>query len=128
MPPEPALLEVHNLCTEFGHGDHAIRAVNNVSFSLAKGEVLGLVGESGSGKSVTLRSILGLTRRYGRLQGQVFWQGQDLLLLAERQFQKVRGRDIAMIFPRTDDLAESAADSGGSNHGIAEGPYRSDGG
>ena len=98
MPPEPALLAVQNLCTEFGHGDHAIRAVNNVSFSLAKGEVLGLVGESGSGKSVTLRSILGLTRRYGRLQGQVFWQGQDLLLLAERQFQKVRGRDIAMIF------------------------------
>jgi len=69
-----------------------------VSFSVREGEVLGLVGESGSGKSVTLRSLLGLSRRYGEVSGEVRWMGQDILSLPERKLRPIRGGEIAMIF------------------------------
>ncbi|WP_439529981.1 ABC transporter ATP-binding protein [Pannonibacter sp.] len=91
-------LEVSNLSVTFPVGAATLPAVRNVSFTLAPGEVLGLVGESGSGKSVTLRSILGLTRRYGQIEGAVRWKGQDLLALNEAALRRVRGREIAMIF------------------------------
>ncbi|NBN63844.1 ATP-binding cassette domain-containing protein [Microvirga tunisiensis] len=91
-------LEVSNLSVTFPVGAAALPAVRDVSFTLAPGEVLGLVGESGSGKSVTLRSILGLTRRYGRIDGAVRWKGQDLLALNEPALRQIRGKDIAMIF------------------------------
>ncbi|MGB3177741.1 MAG: ABC transporter ATP-binding protein [Albidovulum sp.] len=92
------ILEVANLCTTFTRGGVALPAVRDVSFSLGKGEVLGLVGESGSGKSVTLRSILGLTRRYGEVTGSVRWQGQELTAMSERNIRRIRGNEIAMIF------------------------------
>ena len=91
-------LEVSNLSVTFPVGAATLPAVRDVSFTLAPGEVLGLVGESGSGKSVTLRSILGLTRRYGQIEGAVRWRGQDLLSLDEAALRRVRGREIAMIF------------------------------
>ena len=69
-----------------------------VSLNVCRGEVLGLVGESGSGKSVTLRSIPGLTRRYGKLSGQVLWQGEDLMAMPESAMRPILGKDIAMIF------------------------------
>ena len=92
------ILTVNNLSTTFHGGGLDLPAVQDVSFSVGRGEVLGLVGESGSGKSVTLRSILGLARRYGTVTGEVLWQGQDLCAAPERTLREVRGRDIAMIF------------------------------
>ncbi len=92
------ILEVDNLCTTFTRGGVALPALRNVSFSVGKGEVLGLVGESGSGKSVTLRSILGLARHYGEVTGSVRWQGQELTAMSERHIRRIRGREIAMIF------------------------------
>ncbi|OAN92968.1 ABC transporter ATP-binding protein [Sulfitobacter geojensis] len=92
------LLEVNNLSTTFHRGGVALPAVRDVSFSVGQGEVLGLVGESGSGKSVTLRSILGLSRRYGQVTGDVRWIGQDIASLSERKLRHIRGGEIAMIF------------------------------
>lgn len=91
-------LKVEGLTTRFGTASRALCAVNNVSFTLKRGEILGLVGESGSGKSVTLRSILGLSRRYGSTTGRVFWQGRDIASLPERDMRRIRGGEIAMIF------------------------------
>ena len=98
MTERSTILEVENLCTTFKRGGIELPAVTDVSFSLGKGEVMGLVGESGSGKSVLLRSILGLTRRYGEVGGQVRWQGQDIAHMSEKALRHVRGREIAMIF------------------------------
>lgn len=92
------ILEVSNLCTTFARGDVSLPAVRDVSFSVGEGEVLGLVGESGSGKSVTLRSILGLSRRYGDVTGSVRWKGAELTDMSERHIRRIRGREIAMIF------------------------------
>ncbi|MCY1126562.1 ABC transporter ATP-binding protein [Frigidibacter sp. RF13] len=92
------ILEVRNLSTTFARAGRALPAVRDVSFTLGRGEVLGLVGESGSGKSVTLRSILGLSRHYGTVTGEVRWKGRDIASLSERALRSVRGREIAMIF------------------------------
>ena len=62
-----ALLEVRNLCTSFFTDSGEVRAVNNVSFNLEKGKVLGIVGESGSGKSVTSYSIMGILANAGKI-------------------------------------------------------------
>ncbi|WP_428645104.1 ABC transporter ATP-binding protein [Roseibium sp.] len=92
------LLEVSGLSTTFGSGRASIPAVRDVSFRLNKGEVLGLVGESGSGKSVTLRSILGLSRHYGTTTGTVTWRGENLVTTPEAKMRRIRGGEIAMIF------------------------------
>jgi peptide/nickel transport system ATP-binding protein len=95
MPP---LLEIRNLRTEFGSLDRPLVAVDDLSFMLDKGEILGLVGESGSGKSMTLRSLIGIIRPRGRVSGQVLWKERDLIVMSEADLQSVRGREIAMIF------------------------------
>lgn len=92
------VLEVKNLRTWFGAADRPLMAVDDVSFSVEAGETLGIVGESGSGKSVTLRSIMGITRPRGRVSGEILWRGRDLVALEERALSSVRGREIAMIF------------------------------
>lgn len=94
----PRILDVKNLSTSFDVAGKQLKAVDNVSFHLSQGEVLGIVGESGSGKSITLRSIIGLSRRYGEVTGEVNWQGENLVAIPERDLRKVRGKDIAMIF------------------------------
>ncbi|MEI2298323.1 ABC transporter ATP-binding protein [Ensifer sp. MJa1] len=91
-------LEVRSLRTEFGTRERPLVAVDNVSFQVRQGEILGLVGESGSGKSITLRSILGIVRPRGRVAGEILWKGQDLVALSEAQLRRIRGREIAMIF------------------------------
>ncbi len=96
-----ALLDVRGLSTEF-HGDGAVvRAVDGVSFSMERGEVVGLVGESGCGKSVTSLSLLGLLPRpQGRITaGQVIFDGRDLTALPERELRRLRGDRVAMIVP-----------------------------
>jgi peptide/nickel transport system ATP-binding protein len=94
-----ALLDVRGLKTQFATKRGVVHAVDDVSLSVAEGEVLGLVGESGSGKSVTGYSILGLIDAPGRVtSGSIKFLGRELVGLAERDWRSVRGREIAMIF------------------------------
>ena len=94
------LLEVTDLRTCFHTRTGILRAVDGVSFSLEKGETLGLVGESGSGKSVTCYSLLGLVPQPpGRIEsGRAMFDGTDLLHCPPAQLRTIRGRRIAMIF------------------------------
>ncbi len=96
----PALLEVHNLETHFKTDDGLVRAVNNVSFAVDKGETLGIVGESGSGKSVTSLSVMRLipTPPGKIVGGKIMFDGEDLLSYDEDEMRKIRGKNIAMIF------------------------------
>jgi oligopeptide transport system ATP-binding protein len=95
-----SLLEVENLRTYFYTRGGVIRAVNDVSFSLNRGETLGIVGESGSGKSVTCYSILGLIPKPpGKIvSGQANFDGVDLLNCQEQLLRRIRGKRISMIF------------------------------
>jgi oligopeptide transport system ATP-binding protein len=94
------MLTVENLSVEFLSDHGLVRAVNDVSLSLAAGETLGLVGESGSGKSVTSLAIMGLVPQPpGRIaSGRVLYRGENLLALSPPRLAAVRGRRIAMIF------------------------------
>lgn len=93
------LLEVRNLKTQFKSKDGVVKAVDDVSFYIEKGETLGVVGESGSGKSVTAMSILRLVQAPGKIvEGEILFEGRDLLKLDDKEMRKVRGKDIAMIF------------------------------
>lgn len=92
-------LEVRNLRTHFFTREGVLPAVDDVSFSLARGRILGLVGESGSGKSVTGFSIMGLVDPPGRVVGgEILYQGRDLTKLAPRELRKLQGNRIAMVF------------------------------
>ncbi len=92
-------LQVENLRTHFFSKDGVVKAVDDVSFEVRAGEVLGLVGESGSGKSVTGFSIIGLVDPPGRIvEGSIHFKGDDLVGLSDEQMRKVRGSKIAMIF------------------------------
>jgi peptide/nickel transport system ATP-binding protein len=92
-----ALLEVKDLRVHFDTDDGVVRAVDGVSFSLDRGQTLGIVGESGSGKSVTNLAIMGLARG-GRVSGEVLFNGRDLLKMHGSELRAVRGKQIAMIF------------------------------
>ncbi|MDQ3397221.1 MAG: ABC transporter ATP-binding protein [Deinococcota bacterium] len=92
------MLSVRNLNTTFVTPKGPLQAVNDVSFDVYPGEVLGIVGESGSGKSVTLRSILGLLRPPTRLQGEVRWRDENLLKASRKRMRKVAGAEISIIF------------------------------
>ena len=95
--PEP-VLDVRDLVVEFATEDGPLRAVDHVSFSVGRGEIVGLVGESGAGKTLTSEAILGLIRPPGRVSGAVRFRGRDLLALDEATLARIRGKDIAMIF------------------------------
>ncbi len=94
------LLEVDGLNVDLHRDGNTARLVDDVSFSLAAGEILCIVGESGCGKTVTARSIIGLNRPDPRfkLSGRIGFDGVDLLSLDETQMRGVRGSKIAMIF------------------------------
>ncbi|MFC4173937.1 ABC transporter ATP-binding protein [Microvirga sp. GCM10011540] len=93
------VLEVEDLHTHFFTRGGVARAVDGVSFSLHRGEILGLVGESGSGKSVTGMSILGLIDPPGRIvSGAVLYRGENLVAAGEKRLRQLRGNRIAMIF------------------------------
>jgi peptide/nickel transport system ATP-binding protein len=94
-----ALLEVKDLRTSFQTEDGLVGAVDGVSFSIEKGQTLGIVGESGCGKSVTCLTIMGLNpRRMTISSGEALWKGRNLLTAKQRQLREVRGNDISMIF------------------------------
>jgi len=96
---EQELLRVENLKVSFPGPGKDIQVIEDVSFNLHKGEVLGIVGESGCGKSVTAEAILQLldkdTTRYS---GKIFLKGLDLLELSDREMTKIRGNEISMVF------------------------------
>jgi peptide/nickel transport system ATP-binding protein len=91
------LLEVRDLRVRFNSPDGVVKAVDGVSFSLAKGQTLAIVGESGSGKSVTCLSLMGLARG-AKVTGLANFEGRDLLKLHQDELRQVRGKKIAMIF------------------------------
>ncbi len=94
-----AFLEVCDLAVSFPTDDGVVRAVDGLSFTLERGQTLGIVGESGSGKTVTGLSLLGLhDRRRTTISGQVLLEGTDLLALSERELNERRGNQVAMIF------------------------------
>jgi peptide/nickel transport system ATP-binding protein len=94
-----AVLEVEGLRTHFFTRQGVVRAVDDVSFTVGRGEVLGLVGESGSGKSMTGYSIMGLIDPPGRVvDGKILLNGADLRTLSAEGLRRVRGNRIAMIF------------------------------
>ena len=95
----PPLLVVEDLHTHFFTRLGVIRAVDGVSFTVERGEVLGIVGESGSGKTVMGFSILGLVDPPGRIAGgRILFEGVDLTQLPQPQLRSLRGERIAMIF------------------------------
>ena len=102
MPAEE-LIRIENLRVEFLTDDESVTAVDDISFSLEKGKILGIVGESGSGKSVTALSILRLIEAPGKISGgEIFFNDsgriKNLLKLDKRGIRKIRGNSISMIF------------------------------
>jgi peptide/nickel transport system ATP-binding protein len=93
------LLEVEDLRVHFETEDGLVKAVDGISYTVDRGETLGIVGESGSGKSVSSLTVMGLTRaRNARISGAVRFNGKDLLGASDDDLRKIRGDDIAMIF------------------------------
>ncbi|ABQ34240.1 MULTISPECIES: ABC transporter ATP-binding protein [Bradyrhizobium] len=93
------LLEIENLSVAFPSRNGMLRAVDGVSMTLDKGEVLGIVGESGSGKSVGMLALMGLVPHPGRVEAdRLRFEGKDLQRLSERERRALTGKDVAMIF------------------------------
>ena len=99
MSQSELLLDVRGLTVRFPTTDGVVQAVSDVSFTLRRGETLGIVGESGSGKSVSNLAIMGLLNRArAQVSGEILFQGRDLLGLDRGELQRIRGKDIAMVF------------------------------
>jgi oligopeptide/dipeptide ABC transporter ATP-binding protein len=93
------LLEVSDLRVAFATEEGRVQAVDDVSLTVAEGEILAVVGESGSGKSVTALTVMGLTRgRNSRIEGSVRFAGEDLLGASDERMRKIRGSGISMVF------------------------------
>jgi oligopeptide/dipeptide ABC transporter ATP-binding protein len=94
------ILDIRNLKTYFFTREGVIKAADDISFVLKKGETLGIAGESGSGKSVTALSIIGLIQwPPGKIVGgEIYLDGKDLLKLSEKEMRNIRGNEISMIF------------------------------
>ncbi|HOO25830.1 MAG TPA: ABC transporter ATP-binding protein [Clostridiales bacterium] len=93
------LLSINNLRLSFFTNVGEVKALNDVTIKLKKGEVLGIVGESGSGKSVTAYSVMGLTAHPGRIvAGSIEFDGKLINEMSEKEMRDIRGNDIGMIF------------------------------
>lgn len=94
------LLSVKNLTVDFHTSEGVTRAVNNISFDIPAGRTIGIVGESGSGKSVTSLAVMGLLQKPAAKipQGEILFNGQDLLKFSDSQMRDIRGNQISMIF------------------------------
>src|SRR4051794_40433972 len=94
-----ALLEIRDLKVHFNTDDGLVKAVDGVSYTVDRGQTLGIVGESGSGKSVSSMTVMGLTRApNAQISGEIIFDGHDLLKASDDELRKIRGNDIAMIF------------------------------
>ncbi len=93
------LLDIKNIRLSFFTPAGEVKALNDISFSMDEGEVLGIVGESGSGKSVTASAIMGLTQHPGRLiEGEILFNGHRIDQMTEKDLCKIRGNEVSMIF------------------------------
>src|SRR5206468_2973031 len=93
------LLDVKDLSVAFATEDGLVRAVDGVSLQVGRGQSVGIVGESGSGKSVSMLTIMGLSRqRNSQISGTAMFEGRDLLTASDAELRNIRGNDIAMIF------------------------------
>ena len=95
--PAGALLDVQDLHVRFDTADGTLHAVRGVSFSVSRGQTLGIVGESGSGKSVTAQALLGLVPG-ADVTGNAWFEGSDLLAMSGQQLREIRGQRISMVF------------------------------
>lgn len=95
---EAPAVQLENLTVEFIRRDRQVKAVNGVSLTLHRGEILTILGESGSGKSVTLRALMGLMPDYARLSGKVSVMGRDVAAMTRAERAAIRGPVISMIF------------------------------
>ena len=92
-------LEVRNLTISFRTNNGAVRAVRDVSFDLNEGETLAIAGESGSGKSVTTRAVMGILAGNAMVEdGEIIYDGRDLLKIPEEEFHTLRGHRLSMVF------------------------------
>ena len=97
-PATAPLLAVRDLTVDFPTEDGVVHAVRGVSFTLERGDVLGVVGESGSGKSVTMMAVMGLLPRTARIGGSARFHGEELVGRPRKELNRYRGAKIAMIF------------------------------
>ncbi|MBO0128497.1 ABC transporter ATP-binding protein [Agrobacterium sp. OT33] len=93
-----ALLDVRDLTVSFPNGAGTTQIVRGLDYSIARGETLGIVGESGCGKTMTSLALLGLIAGNGKVGGTIGFDGQNLAAFSQKQWQRLRGRRIAMIF------------------------------
>lgn len=100
MSQAETILEIKNLCVEFKTVEGTVQAVDHLSYTLHKGEKLGIVGESGSGKSVSSLGMMQLIPNPpGKITGgEILYKGRDLVKASEKEMQKIRGNEISMIF------------------------------
>jgi len=96
--PTDSLLQINNLTISFPSDGKQNTVIHDISFEIKKNEILGIVGESGSGKSVSSLAILGLLPKKTPISGTVCFEDKDLLTASEKQFRKIRGAKISMIF------------------------------
>ncbi|HET6626943.1 MAG TPA: ABC transporter ATP-binding protein [Nocardioidaceae bacterium] len=96
--PHGPVIDARDLRIWYGTERGPVKAVDGVSFALRKGEILGLVGESGCGKSTLGRGLLGLLPEGAKMDGQLRFQGEDLLALPKKQMFAKRGAELGMIF------------------------------
>lgn len=93
------ILEIKNLKVSFFTPAGEVRAVNDISYTLGKGEIIGVVGESGSGKSVTASTVMGLVEKPGKIVGgSVIFDGKDVTKMSAKEIRSIRGKEIGMIF------------------------------
>ena len=94
-----ALLDVRDLKVHFETADGVVKSVDGISFTVERGETLGVVGESGSGKSVTFLTIMQLiTRKHAKIEGEILFNGRDVLKLPPEEMREIRGAGMAMVF------------------------------
>lgn len=94
-----SMLEVRDLSIRFNSAPPDRFAVKSISFSMEKGEMLGVVGESGSGKTVTALTIAGLLERsQSEVSGEILWNGRDLLQCSRSELRRIQGREIGVVF------------------------------